>query len=85
MSLEEITLWGEAFNLTLELHEPIQIANAPAVGFVNGTYILPSVCNFKDGNTVIVYKYSIGDVYIAGPAGKGFVGKVYFPCEKIGG
>ncbi|ASJ01512.1 hypothetical protein [Thermococcus gorgonarius] len=82
-SLEKITLWGEVFNLAMELHEPIQIANAPAVRFVNGTYIVPSVCKVKNGNTVVSYKYSIGDVYIVGPAGRGFVGKVYFPCEKM--
>jgi len=84
-SVNTLRLWNETFNITMELHEPLQIANAPKVEFVNGTYILPDVCKYKSGSTVVVYKYSIGDVYIVGPAGRGFVGKVYFPCEKIKG
>ncbi len=84
-SVKKIALWNETFNIILELHEPLKIANAPQVEFVNGTYILPNVCKSKSGNTVVVYGYSIGDVYIVGPAGKGFVGKVYFPCERMSG
>ncbi|WP_297468642.1 hypothetical protein [Thermococcus sp.] len=85
VSVKRITLWNETFNVTMKFHEPIQIANAPQVEFINGTYILPGICKSKSGNMVIVYRYSIGDVYIVGPTGEGFVGKVYFPCERMSG
>jgi len=82
-SLKRITLWNETFNVTVELPEPIQIANAPTVEFKND--ILPEVCKTTEGDVTIIYKYSIGDVYLVGPAGKSFVGIIYFPCEKMAG
>jgi len=84
-SLKRITLWNETFNVTVELPEPIQIANAPSVEYRNGTYILPGVCKTTSGDVTVIYKYSIGDVYVVGPSGEGFVGKIYFPCEKMSG
>ena len=84
-SVKKIALWNEMFNVTVKLREPMQIANAPQVEFINGTYVLPNVCKSKSGDMAIVYRYSIGDVYIVGPTGDGFVGKVYFPCERMTG
>jgi len=82
-SLKRITLWNETFNVTVELPEPIQIANAPTVEFKNDTYVLPEVCKKKSGDVTVIYRYSIGEIHIVGPIGEGFVGKIYFPCEKM--
>ncbi|AHL22059.1 hypothetical protein [Thermococcus nautili] len=84
-SIGEATLWNETFNVTVELPEPIQIANAPSVEYKNGTYVLPEVCKTASGGVTVIYRYSIGDVYVVGPIGEGFVGKIYFPCEKMAG
>ncbi|GAB6135548.1 hypothetical protein [Thermococcus prieurii] len=82
-SLKRITLWNETFNVTVELPEPIQIVNAPTVEFKNGTYILPEVCKTTSGGVTVIYRYSIGEIHIVGPMGDAFVGKIYFPCEKM--
>ncbi|WP_297438344.1 hypothetical protein [Thermococcus sp.] len=84
-SVNTLRLWNETFNATVELGEPIQIANAPRVEFKNGTYVLPTVCKSTDGGLTVIYRYSVASVYIVGPAGDGFVGKVYFPCEETTG
>ncbi|ASA77366.1 hypothetical protein [Thermococcus sp. 5-4] len=84
-SVKRLNLWNETFNVTVELNEPIQMVNAPPVKLINNTYILPSACKVTNGSTTAVYKYSVGDVYIVGSVGEGFVGKIYFPCEKMEG
>ena len=82
-SVKRLSLWNETFNVTVELNEPIQILNAPPAKLFNNTYILPSSCRVTNGGITVVYKYSIGNVYIVGSLGEGFVGKIYFPCEKM--
>jgi len=82
-SVDKVTLWNETFNVTVELPEPIQIANAPTVEFKND--ILPEVCKTTEGDVTVIYRYSIGEIHIVGPTGDAFVGKVYFPCEKMAG
>ncbi len=84
-SLKRITLWNETFNVTVELPEPIQVANAPSVKFKNDTYVLPEVCKTTSGGVTVIYRYSIGEIHVIGPMGDAFVGKVYFPCEEIAG
>ncbi len=84
-SVKKLTVWNETFNVTLVIQRPIQIANAPTVELKNDTYLLPELCKTKSGSVTAIYKYSVGDVYVIGPAGEGFVGKVYFPCEKMAG
>ncbi|WP_457743023.1 hypothetical protein [Thermococcus sp.] len=82
-SSERLTLWNETFNVTLRFQGPIQIANAPEVKFENGTYILPTICREKNDDVTVIYRYSVGDIYIVGSGGEGFMGKIYFPCEDM--
>ncbi len=79
--------FGEEYRIVvLPVKSSLNFVNIPSERYLgNWTYILPPTNRYKENGVTTIVEYPVAEVYIEHNGHMAFLGKVYFPYDRING